>query len=77
LRRDFQVYIVTDGISSMNKEEVQVAIQRMRQAGAYITTSDSILFEILSDASHKNFKQISNLVKEYKLFTSNSLKALL
>ena len=40
------MHVLADGISSCNKEEVPLAIETMRQAGAQITTSESILFQL-------------------------------
>ncbi len=37
----------------------------MRSEGAVITTSDSILFQLVRDAKDQNFKQVSNIVKQH------------
>ncbi|KAJ3325883.1 Isochorismatase domain-containing protein 1 [Boothiomyces sp. JEL0866] len=66
LRNDIEVYLVLDGISSCNQPEMKVAVERMREAGAFLTTSESILFQLMGDATHKNFKEISGLIKETK-----------
>ncbi|QSS64015.1 isochorismatase family hydrolase [Histoplasma capsulatum] len=59
-----RVYVVADGVSSVNPEERVVALARLRDAGAIVTTSESLLFEIMGDAKHVVFKQVSGLVKE-------------
>jgi len=46
LKHGHQVYVISDGVSSCNKEEIPVALARMRQAGAFITTSESFVCAI-------------------------------
>jgi hypothetical protein len=48
-----------------------VALQRMRDSGAILTTSESVIFELLETSRHPHFKTISNMLKEYKLKTLN------
>lgn len=55
--------LVVDCIGSRKEEDKQVAIQRMVQEGIIPTTLESLLFELCASAEHKNFKQISQLVK--------------
>lgn len=74
LGRGHRVYILVDGVSSMNKEERNIALDRLRDAGAIITSSESLLFEILGDAGHEAFKEVSGLVKETKGETKGALE---
>lgn len=46
LEHGYDVHVLADGVSSCNKEEVPWALERMRQAGAQITTSESMLFQL-------------------------------
>lgn len=58
-----QAVVVEDCVSSRSARDKQVAIERMRGAGAIITTAESLLFELLEEAGSDTFKQISALVK--------------
>jgi len=71
-----KVYVLADGVSSCNKEEIGVALARLREAGATITTSESILFEIMGDAAIPEFKAIAGLIKETSATTKETLGAL-
>ena len=39
------------------------ALSRLRQAGAILTTTESVLFQLIADKNHENFKEIQGLVK--------------
>jgi hypothetical protein len=45
-----------------------VALHRMRDAGAVLTTAESLLFELIRDSEHPQFKAISNLLKGSNIF---------
>lgn len=55
--------VVEDCISSRNENDKKIAVGRMRQEGAFITTYESILFELLRSSGTEEFKAISRLVK--------------
>jgi nicotinamidase-related amidase len=63
LRLGFTPYVCADGVASRRPIDAAAALERMRQAGAIITTTESVTFELLGDAGNPAFKQIHNIVK--------------
>lgn len=63
LAHDFQVFVARDAVSSRRKLDWRTAMERLQQAGAIITTTEAVLFEMLEAAGSNEFKAISRLVK--------------
>ncbi|CAG9134705.1 unnamed protein product [Plutella xylostella] len=63
LNEDISVHILADGVSSRSTMDRVLALQRMRDLGCFITTSENVLFKLLADKNHPNFKQVSKLNK--------------
>eukprot|EP00055_Hartaetosiga_balthica_P006057 m.18606 g.18606 ORF g.18606 m.18606 type:complete len:196 (-) comp4985_c0_seq1:62-649(-) len=64
LENGFTVHVIADGVSSRNMVDRMYALERMRDAGAHITTCESILFQLLGDSKHPNFKEVQKLIME-------------
>jgi isochorismate hydrolase len=63
LDNGFQPVVIEDCVSSRNLNDKTIAIERMRQSGALISSYESILFELCRVSRTDEFKAISNLVK--------------
>lgn len=63
LKHNIQVHVVADACTSRNLMDRLFAFERFRQMGAFVTTSESILFQLIKTKDHENFKQIQNLIK--------------
>ena len=57
------VEVVADAVSSRNKTNHDVALDRIRNGGGFLTTTEMILFELTGNAEGIIFKQLSKLVK--------------
>lgn len=75
-RAGHRVYVLADGVSSCNKEEVPIALARLRAEGVVVTTSESWLYEVVGDAGAAEFKGLIGIVKESMADTRSALGAL-
>ncbi|KAJ7781613.1 Isochorismatase hydrolase [Mycena metata] len=77
----YKTYVLADAVSSANRAEVPLALYRisaqMRAANITVTTSESLGFQLLRDASRTEFKAFSNIIKEEKDATAKAVEALL
>jgi len=61
--RGFQVFVVEDAVCSRDPRNHRNALERLRQAGVVVTSTESVVFEWLRDARHPQFKALSALLK--------------
>lgn len=59
----FQVYLAADAASSRRGIDYNTAMDRMRMNGIQVTTTESILFELLNICGTDEFKAVSKIVK--------------
>ncbi len=64
LALDFRVYVPVDAVASRSPLDRDVALRRLEQAGAILTTSETCVFEWIGGSRHPRFKEISKLVQE-------------
>ncbi len=63
LNEGYAVHAVGDAICSRTKDNFQTAIEFMRDAGAVITCTETVLFQLLEKAGTEEFKIISKRIK--------------
>lgn len=63
LAKGYHVEVVADACSSRTPENKQIGLEKMRAAGAAVTSVETALFELLKVAEGPVFKQILNIVK--------------
>jgi len=59
LEMDKHVFVLADAVSSQYIGDRYIALERMRQAGAVVTTTESAIFELLGDFKHPLAKKLS------------------
>ena len=62
LEKGFEVILISDAMGSRNRVDHEIALQRMTQSGAILTTTESIIFELCKTANRKEFKEIRNII---------------
>ena len=63
LDRRFKLQVVADAVSSRKKEDKDIALERLKMAGAVLTSAEMIICELVRTTEHKNFKEIIKLIK--------------
>merc|ERR1711981_1483864 len=61
LENDYNVHLLANAISSRSQTDRLGGLRRCEKVGAYLTTAESVLFQLLGDAKHPKFRQASKL----------------
>ena len=60
---DYEVHAISDAISSRTEENRETGLKMMNQLGVNVTSTETVLFELLKVAEGDRFKAISHIVR--------------
>lgn len=63
LREGYNVHVVRDAVCSRVQENWETGVEFMRDAGAVVTCTETVLFQLLKVAGTEEFKAISKRIK--------------
>ncbi len=63
LKGGVNVHLVQDAVCSRTKENWKTGVEFMREAGAIVTSTETVLFQLLKVAGTEEFKKISKRIK--------------
>jgi nicotinamidase-related amidase len=63
LREGRSVHVIADAVSSRSADNKVTGLQRMCDAGAAISNVEMALFELMGDAGHPKFREVTRLLK--------------
>ena len=59
----YQVHVLSDGVFSRTAENHRLALERLHERGATLSSVEIALFEMIRTSEHPAFRRISKLVK--------------
>ena len=63
LELGYNVFIVKDAVSSRTDENIENGLDLLKEMGAVITNTETVLFDLLKKAGTDEFKMVSKLIK--------------
>lgn len=63
ISQQYDVQIVADAVASRTPENKEIGLEKCKYAGASLTSTETVLFELLKEAEGERFKEIIHLVK--------------
>jgi len=63
LENNMNVVILVDGVTSYLESDRKIALEVLRSIGAYLTTSQSLIYMLMGDSNHHDFKSLLPIMK--------------
>ncbi|MCK5039141.1 MAG: hydrolase [Thermoplasmata archaeon] len=63
LARGYNVHVISDGVASRTPENKKVGLDRAREMGAVISSTEMFMFEVMERAGTSEFKEVAPLLK--------------
>jgi nicotinamidase-related amidase len=63
LAEGYGVHVVADAVTSRTQANWRLAMEQLRQAGAVVTTTETVLFQLLRQADTDDFRELARLIR--------------
>ena len=63
LGRGYRVHVAADAVTSRTQANWRLAMDQLRQAGAVVTTTETVLFQLLRQAGTDEFRELAQLIR--------------
>lgn len=63
LAEGYAVHVVADAVTSRTQANWRLAMAQLRQAGAVVTTTETVLFQLLRQADTDDFRELARLIR--------------
>ena len=63
LAAGYSVHVAADAVTSRTQGNWRIGVDQLRQAGAVVTTTESVLFQLLGKADTDDFRTLAKLIK--------------
>lgn len=64
LRKNLKVTIISDCIGARREKDAETVIHQLRSFGCYVVPIEAVIYAILRNSSHVNFRTISKIVSQ-------------
>ncbi len=59
----YEIQVVADAVSSRTVENFKIGLEKVKDLGAALTSTETALFELLKEATGERFREILKIVK--------------
>ena len=63
LATGYSVHVVADAVTSRSQGNWRLAMDQLRQAGAVVTATETVLFQLLRQADTEDFRELARLIR--------------
>jgi nicotinamidase-related amidase len=63
LKRGYAVHVPQDAVDSRTEDNWRVGLELLREAGAFITSTETVIYQIMGKAGTKEFKKMLKILK--------------
>ncbi|MCK5312572.1 MAG: hydrolase [Desulfobacteraceae bacterium] len=63
IKKGYEVQVIDDCVSSRTQSNKTIGLKRIKEAGGSVTSTETILFELMKSTKAEGFREITKLIK--------------